>query len=102
MPIEKKRAYVGEFQRWRCMLAFNPRQHHHLVDEKLEFNAYASRADLPTADILALVTTRSEELGFPKITSEADLAGWMKENEVDAEYLNTLPSIAELVRSKLR
>src|SRR3546814_3138798 len=65
LPMEMKRSYIGRFQSWRVFCAFNPAEHHHLVDRKLEFNEVATKAGLPVSKTLAVVTqdqsARSEE-----------------------------------------
>src|SRR3546814_12012221 len=56
LPMEMKRSYIGRFQSWRVFCAFNPAEHHHLVDRKLEFNEVATKAGLPVSKTLAVAT----------------------------------------------
>src|SRR3546814_2311713 len=35
LPMEMKRSYIGRFQSWRVFCAFNPAEHHHLVDRTI-------------------------------------------------------------------
>src|SRR3546814_2347367 len=75
-------SYIGRFQSWRVFCAFNPAEHHHLVDRKLEFNEVATKAGLPVSKTLAVVTQDQSAGPFLTIRSEGALRSWMEANEI--------------------
>src|SRR3546814_69096 len=82
LPMEMKRFYIGRFQSWRVFCAFNPAEHHHLVDRKLEFNEVATKVGLPVSKTLAVVTQDQSAGPFLTIRSEGALRSWMEANEI--------------------
>ncbi len=82
MPTELKFGYMGRYESWRLFLAFNPIEQQRLTSKKLEFNAYATAAGLPTAEVLAVVSQRPSGCGVPHLGTEEELATWMEDNAV--------------------
>src|SRR3546814_20066698 len=80
--MEMKRSYIGRFQSWRVFCAFNPAEHHHLVDRKPEFNEVATKAGLPVSKTLAVVTQDQSAGPFLTIRSEGALRSWTEANEL--------------------
>lgn len=82
LPMAMKRSYIGGFQSWRLFFAFNPGEHHHLIDRKLEFKSAATTAGLPVPETLAVVT-QDEAIGLSRtIHSEEALRRWMEDDQV--------------------
>ena len=72
MSRDVKRTYLGGFRTSRVYLAFNPVWHHDLSDQKLGFNDVASRAELPTAETLAVVTQRQCKFDLPVLRPQTN------------------------------
>lgn len=56
--------------------AFNPKEHHHLTDKKLDFAAVAEKAGLAVPEILAVVTQNDPAGAFHSIRPEEALRQW--------------------------
>ncbi len=82
MPPALKRNYIGRYEIWRLFLAFNPLEHQHLTNKKLEFNACAAKANLPTAQVLAVVSRQPSGCGAPSLGTEEELRAWMTQNAI--------------------
>src|SRR3546814_3667565 len=93
LPMEMKRSYIGRFQSWRVFCAFNPAEHHHLVDRKLEFNEVATKAGLPVSKTLAVVTQDQSAGPFLTIRSE----GALRRSEEHTSELQSLMRISYAV-----
>jgi hypothetical protein len=80
---KSKRDYIGRYEIYRIFTKFNPQEHHHLTNKKMHFNAFARAAQLPTTEILAIVTSRDSEFSGPVLRTEEQLETWMQENAIE-------------------
>jgi hypothetical protein len=82
MPAALKRNYIGRYEIWRLFLTFNPLEHQYLTAKKLDFNVYAAEANLPTAEVLAVVSKQPSGCGVPSLGTEEEFRTWMAANSV--------------------
>jgi hypothetical protein len=82
MPKHLKREYVGTYESWRLFCAFNPMEHQNLTIKKMDFNVHAAGANLPTAEVLAIVSRQPSGCGVPNLGTEEELGAWMDQNAI--------------------
>lgn len=90
MPMRIKREYIGTYEAWRLFVAFNSWKDQYLTANKSAFSVFAAAANLPTPEMLAVVSRQPNNCGVPSLGTEEALGAWMRENAISDVVLKPI------------
>ena len=88
----KKREFLGDYERWRWLMAANPAAYHILTENKAIFNCFMRGAGIPVPRLHAVIgQTGVTQLGkHCELRSKEQVRAWLRDEQIENVFLKPI------------
>lgn len=90
---QNKRAYVGDFLKWRWFHRLNPPRYQSLTNDKLVFAHYAAMAEVPVPQTLAVLGVNGSHWANVKLRTRAEISEWFRMQPAGEFFLKPVTGV---------